>query len=88
MHHYDAYLVDILMPPVYSIRRWNMSKIVKSGKQHFELTPGNARKLAEYLKRYNLDSSRLTPKFKIADVVNLALHRWLLRQRGRKAKKE
>jgi hypothetical protein len=51
--------------------------VAKGQKQHFELTPANNRRLDEYMKRYNADPGRITPKIKIADVLNLALDRWL-----------
>ncbi|GEM_PF-3357827 len=57
-----------------------MSKGLKNGKQHFELTPANSRRIAEYIKLYNADTARVTAKYKLADVVNLAVHRWLQRR--------
>ncbi len=57
-----------------------MSKGLKNRKQHFELTPSNSRRIAEYLKLYNVHPERVTARFKIADVVNLAVHRWLERR--------
>lgn len=48
-------------------------------KQHFELSPANKRRLGTYLEWYNADSSRVTTKWKIGDVVNAALDKWLSR---------
>jgi len=45
----------------------------KSEKIHFEIAPGNLRRLEDYLNRYNLSPERMTPKLKVADVVNEAL---------------
>jgi hypothetical protein len=56
--------------------------VAKAKKQHFELTPANNLRLDEYIKRYNSDSDRITPKIKIADVVNLALDRWFSAQKA------
>jgi hypothetical protein len=51
--------------------------VSKTRKLHFELTPANNRRIEEYIERYNRDPGRVTPKIKTADVVNLALDRWL-----------
>lgn len=49
----------------------------KNRKLHFELTPANNRRLEEYIDSSNRSPSRVTSKIKTADVVNLALDRWL-----------
>jgi hypothetical protein len=46
-------------------------------KQHFELSPANKNRLNAYLVWYNSEPSRVTTKWKIGDVVNAALDRWL-----------
>ena len=58
-------------------------KIPQGGKQHFELSPANRRRLDDYLERFNTDPSRVSPKMKTADVVNRALDLWLRRHEGR-----
>ncbi len=54
-----------------------MSKIEKGRKQHFELSPANKRRMDAYLEASNEDPERVTPRLKMADVVNLALDAWL-----------
>jgi len=51
-------------------------------KLHVEITPANWNRMKEFIDQYNADSSRVTPKYKPADVVNLALHQ-LLKSRER-----
>ena len=46
-------------------------------KLHVEITPANWSRLKEYIDRYNGDVRRVTPKYKPADVINLALHQLL-----------
>jgi hypothetical protein len=53
-------------------------------KLHVEITPANWHRMKDYLEVYNADSSRVTPRFKPADVINLALHQYLkTRKNGR-----
>ncbi len=49
----------------------------KSDKIHLEIAPGNWKRIEAYLVRYNASPTRMTPKFKIADVVNEALLEFL-----------
>jgi len=51
-------------------------------KLHVEITSANWTRMKEYIDTYNADSTRVTPKYKPADVVNLALHQ-LLKSRAR-----
>ena len=51
-------------------------------KLHVEITSANWTRMKEYIDTYNADPSRVTPKYKPADVINLALHR-LLKSGGR-----
>jgi hypothetical protein len=51
--------------------------VAKNHKLHFELTPANNRRLEEYIDSCNRSPTRVTSKIKTADVVNLALDRWL-----------
>jgi hypothetical protein len=44
-----------------------------SEKLHVEIAAGNWKKMEEYIKGYNDSPERVTPKIKIADVVNQAL---------------
>jgi hypothetical protein len=53
-----------------------MKKPNKGGKQHFELSPANSKRLDAYLDRFNEDPKRVTPRLKIGDVVNRALDEW------------
>jgi hypothetical protein len=46
-------------------------------KLHVEITPSNWRRMKEYIEKYNEDPRRVTPRYKPADVINLALHRHL-----------
>lgn len=53
-------------------------------KLHVEITPANWHRMKEYMDGYNADLSRVTPRFKPADVINLALHQYLkAKTRGR-----
>ena len=51
-------------------------------KLHVIITPANWGRMKEYIDVYNADPDRVTPKFKPADVVNLALHSFLSRRKG------
>ena len=51
--------------------------IKKSGKLHVEIPKANWARLEAYLKSYNEDPGRLTPKFKPAHVINQALVHFL-----------
>ncbi len=46
-------------------------------KLHVEITHANWQRMKEYLDRYNSDPERITPRFKRADVINLALFGYL-----------
>jgi hypothetical protein len=50
-------------------------------KLHVEITPANWRRLKEYIEAYNADPSRVTPRYKPADVINRALHQLLRSKR-------
>ena len=53
-------------------------------KLHVEITPANWHRMKDYVDGYNADSSRVTPRFKPSDVINLALHQYLkTRKSGR-----
>ena len=51
-------------------------------KLHVEITLANWSRMKDYIGAYNEDPGRVTPKFKPADVINLALHQ-LLKARQR-----
>jgi hypothetical protein len=46
-------------------------------KLHVEIPPANWRRIKEYIELYNADPKRVTPRFKPADVINLALFEYL-----------
>ena len=46
-------------------------------KLHVEITPANWSRMKEYIDAYNSDRARVTPRYKPADVINLALHQLL-----------
>jgi hypothetical protein len=46
-------------------------------KLHVEITPSNWHRMKEYIEEYNTDPLRVTPRYKPADVINLALNRYL-----------
>jgi hypothetical protein len=46
-------------------------------KLHLEITPANWQRMKAYIEEYNASPNRLTPRYKPADVVNLALHELL-----------
>ena len=46
-------------------------------KLHVEIMPANWRRMKEYIEEYNADLRRITPRYKPADVINLALSRYL-----------
>jgi hypothetical protein len=46
-------------------------------KLHVEITPANWHRMKDYLEEYNADLRRVTPRYKPADVINLALSRYL-----------
>jgi hypothetical protein len=53
-------------------------------KLHVEITPANWHRMKDYVDGYNAHSSRVTPRFKPADVINLALNQYLkTRKSGR-----
>jgi hypothetical protein len=46
-------------------------------KLHVEITPANWDRMKEFIEEYNADPRRLTPRYKPADVINLALSQYL-----------
>jgi hypothetical protein len=48
-----------------------------ANKLHVEITPANWHRMKDYLDGYNADLRRVTPRYKPADVINLALTRYL-----------
>jgi hypothetical protein len=48
-----------------------------SEKLHVEIAAGNWKKMEEYINGYNDSPNRVTPKIKIADVINQALVKYL-----------
>jgi hypothetical protein len=50
-------------------------------KLHVEITPANWQRLKDYIVDYNADLRRVTPRYKPADVVNLALSQYLKSKR-------
>jgi hypothetical protein len=46
-------------------------------KLHVEITPANWHRMKNYIEEYNADLRRITPRYKPADVINLALSRYL-----------
>ena len=46
-------------------------------KLHVEIMPANWQRMKEYIEEYNADLRRVTPRYKPADVINLALSRYL-----------
>ena len=46
-------------------------------KLHLEIAAGNWKKMEAHIKEYNDSPSRVTPKIKIADVINQALVKYL-----------
>jgi hypothetical protein len=46
-------------------------------KLHVEITPANWHRMKDYIVNYNADLRRVTPRYKPADVINLALGQYL-----------
>ncbi len=46
-------------------------------KLHVEIMPANWQRIKDYIMDYNADIRRTTPRFKPADVINLALSQYL-----------
>jgi len=46
-------------------------------KLHVEITPANWGRMKNYMEEYNADPGRVTPRYKPADVINLALSQYL-----------
>ena len=53
-------------------------------KLHLEITPANWSRLKAYIEAYNSAPTRITPRYKPADVINLAIHQ-LLKSKARAA---
>ena len=51
-------------------------------KLHVEITPANWHRMKNYMEEYNADTARVTPRFKPADVINLALHQYLMKKKS------
>jgi len=51
-------------------------------KLHVEITPANWRRMGEYIDHYNGNPRRVTPRYKPADVINLALFLYLKGRKG------
>ena len=54
---------------------------VTPAKLHLEMPRANWERVESYLHAYNEDPGRMTPKLKLAHVVNLALAQFLSRRR-------
>ena len=54
----------------------------KPNKLHVEIPRTNWERIEAYLKAYNEDEGRMTPKFKLAHVVNQALLHYLAQRRA------
>lgn len=52
----------------------------KSHKIHIEIAVGNWKRLGAYIDAYNEAPDRMTPKYKLADVINAALASYLARR--------
>lgn len=46
-------------------------------KLHVEITPANWHRMKDFIDEYNNDLRRVTPRYKPADVINLALSQYL-----------
>ena len=46
-------------------------------KLHVEIMPANWQRMKDYILEYNADIRRMTPRYKPADVINLALSLYL-----------
>jgi len=46
-------------------------------KLHVEIMPANWHRMKDYIEQYNADLRRMTPRYKPADVINLALSQYL-----------
>ena len=46
-------------------------------KLHVEIMPANWHRMKDFIEEYNADIRRVTPRFKPADVINLALSQYL-----------
>ena len=51
-------------------------------KLHVEITPSNWHRMKSYIEAYNVDPRRVTPRYKPADVINLALVTYLKSRKG------
>lgn len=51
-------------------------------KLHVEITPANWQRIKEYIKLYNEDPERISPRYKPADVINLSLFEYLKKRRA------
>ena len=58
-------------------KKHKSDKSDKSNKLHVEIAAGNWRRLTAYIEAYNDSPDRLTPKYKLADVVNASLLKFL-----------
>jgi hypothetical protein len=73
MHHFDAFLLVIGARSCYI----SSKGACVAKKLHVEITPANWHRMKDYLEEYNADLRRVTPRYKPADVINLALNRYL-----------
>jgi hypothetical protein len=46
-------------------------------KLHVEITPSNWHRMKDFIDSYNQDARRVTPRYKPADVINMALFTYL-----------
>ena len=51
-------------------------------KLHVEITPANWHRMKDYMEEYNADPARVSPRYKPADVINLALQLYLKTKKG------
>jgi hypothetical protein len=51
-------------------------------KLHVEITPPNWHHMKDYIDGYNDDPRRVTPRYKPADIINLALFEYLKAKKG------
>ena len=53
-----------------------------SRKLHVEITPANWHRMKSYIEAYNENPRRVTPRYKPADLINLALFAYLKDRKG------
>ena len=65
------------MPEMHVVVILPLGENSMAKKLHVEIMPANWHRMKQFIEEYNADIRRVTPRYKPADVINLALSQYL-----------